>query len=238
MVARLLVLGLIGFVLVSVVSHAQISGDFRDSNASELRELILEKVKTVEQFSNREQILLRQIEEASTGPASNQVRSLRAKIESLEISVDQKKVAGPGIKIVMQDAPRNVGDPIPPGAVPDDLIVHEQDVLAAINALWRGGAEAVLVMGIRIGVNSTILCVGNTLLVEDQVFSPPFVIQGIGDQERLLAAIETENGLKLYRQYVQLYRLGYEVSRESEIIAPAYTGRVTLNLTTRMLENS
>jgi len=238
MVARLLVLGLIGFVLVSVASHAQISGDFRGSNASELRELILEKVKTVEQFSNREQILLRQIEEASTGPASDQVRSLRAKIESLAISVDQKRVTGPGVKIVMQDAPRNVGDPIPPGAVPDDLIVHEQDVLAAINAMWRGGAEAVLVMGIRIGVNSTILCVGNTLLVEDQVFSPPFVIHGIGDQERLLAAIETENGLKLYRQYVQLYRLGYEVSRESEIVAPAYTGRITLNRTTKMLENS
>ena len=172
MVARLLVLGLIGFVLVSVASHAQISGDFRDSNASELRELILEKVKTVEQYSNREQILLRQIEEASTGPASDQVRSLRAKIESLAISVDQKQVTGPGVKIVMQDAPRNVGDPIPPGAVPDDLIVHEQDVLAAINAMWRGGAEAVLVMGIRIGVNSTILCVGNTLLVEDQVPPP------------------------------------------------------------------
>jgi len=93
-------------------------------------------------------------------------------------------------------------------------------------------------MGIRIGVNSTILCVGNTLLVEDQVFSPPFVIQGIGDQERLLAAIQSERGLKLYRQYVQLYRLGYEVSRVNEIVAPAYTGKVTIDRSTKILENS
>jgi len=238
MVARLLVLGLIGFVLVSVANYAQTSGDFRDSNASELRELILEKVSAVETLSAREQSLLKQIEEASTGPASSQVRSLRSKIDSLTNSVDLKAVTGPGVKIIMQDAPRNVGDPIPPGAVPDDLIVHEQDVLAAINAMWRGGAEAVLVMGIRIGVNSTILCVGNTLLVEDQVFSPPFVIQGIGDQERLLAAIQSERGLKLYRQYVQLYRLGYEVSRVNEIVAPAYTGKVTIDRSTKTLENS
>lgn len=238
MVARLLILGLIGFVLVSVASYAQVSGDLRDANAGELRELILEKVAEVDNLSKREQNLLARIDEASTGPASIQVRSLRSRIDQLSPSVDLKAVVGPGVKIVMQDAPRNVGDPIPPGAVPDDLIVHEQDVLAAINSMWRGGAEAVLVMGIRIGVNSTILCVGNTLLVEDQVFSPPFVIQGIGDQERLLASIETEPGLKIYRQYVQLYRLGYEVSREAEISAPAYTGRVILDKNTKMLEGS
>ena len=231
-------MGLIGFVLVSVSSYARISGEFRDSNASELRELILEKVTTVENLLAQEQRLLSEIDEASTGPASIQVRSLRSRIDQLSNSVDLKAVTGPGVKIVMQDAPRNVGDPIPVGAVPDDLIVHEQDVLSAINALWRGGAEAVTVMGIRIGVNSTILCVGNTLLVEDQVFSPPFVIQGIGDQERLLAAIETESGLRAYRQYVRLYRLGYEVSRQSEIVAPAYTGRVTLDRTTKVLEES
>lgn len=238
MVARLLIMGLIGFVLVSVTSYARISGDFRDSNASELRDLIIEKVVTVEDLLAREQSLLARIDEVSTGPASTQVRSLRSRIDQLSNSVDLKAVTGPGIKITLQDAPRNVGDPIPVGAVPDDLIVHEQDVLAAINALWRGGAEAITVMGIRIGVNSTILCVGNTLLVEDQVFSPPFVIQGIGDQERLLAAIETEPGLKIYRQYVRLFKLGYEVSREAEITAPAYTGRVTLDRVTELLEES
>lgn len=238
MVARLLILGLIGFVLVSVTSYARISGDFRDENVGELRELILEKVSEVEELVQREQQLLGRIDEASTGPASIEVRSLRSSIDQLAYSVDLKAVKGPGVKIVMQDAPRNVGDPIPPGAVPDDLIVHEQDVLSAINAMWRGGAEAVKVMGIRIGVNSTILCVGNTLLVEDQVFSPPFVVEGIGDQERILAAIQTEPGLKIYRQYVRLYRLGYEVSKVAEISAPAYTGRVTLNRSTKVLADS
>jgi uncharacterized protein YlxW (UPF0749 family) len=235
MVARLLILATVGFILVSVASYARISGDLRDANAGELRELILEKVSRVEGLSNREQELLARIDEASTGPASIQVGLLRSRIDALSASVDLKEVTGPGIKIVLQDAPRNVGDPLPPGAVPDDLIVHEQDVLAAINALWRGGAEAVTVMGIRISVNSAILCVGNTLLVEDQVFSPPFVIQGIGDQNRLLDAIETEPGLDVYRQYVQLYRLGYEVSKEENIIAPAYTGKTTLDPKTKVL---
>lgn len=238
MVARLLILGIVGFILVSVASYARISGDFRDANAGELRELILEKITTVEQLSKREQELLTRIDEASTGPASIQVAALRSRIDSLLPSVDLKELTGPGIKIVLQDSPRNIGDPLPPGAVPDDLIVHEQDVLAAINALWRGGAEAITVMGIRIGPNSAILCVGNTLLVEDQVFSPPFVIQGIGDQERMLAAVETEPGLKVYRQYVQLYRLGYEVSRETNIVAPAYTGRTTLDQKTKVQRGS
>lgn len=226
MYARTLLLTLIGLAFYSAMTFADSSGDFRDQNINQLRDLVLEKVNNVEDLTRTQQNLLLEIEEAATGPASVKVKLLRGEIDSLSYSVDLLPVSGPGISISMQDAIRNPGEPLPPGAVPDDLIVHEQDVLAAINAMWRGGAEAVTVMGVRVGPTTTVLCVGNTLLIENQVFSPPFVIKGIGDQTRLLNAIRNEEGLRLYRQYVQLYKLGYQVTKEATIDAPAYTGSV------------
>jgi uncharacterized protein YlxW (UPF0749 family) len=150
MYARTLLLTLIGLAFYSAMTFADSSGDFRDQNINQLRDLVLEKVNNVEDLTRTQQNLLLEIEEAATGPASVKVKLLRGEIDSLSNSVDLLPVSGPGISISMQDAIRNPGEPLPPGAVPDDLIVHEQDVLAAINAMWRGGAEAVTVMGVRV----------------------------------------------------------------------------------------
>src|SRR5690625_6014343 len=71
------------------------------------------------------------------------------------------------------------------GVEADDLVVHQQDMEAYINALWAGGAEAMMLQDQRVVNGSSFRCAGNTLLLEGRVYSPPFVITAIGDPEEL-----------------------------------------------------
>src|SRR5205807_9178206 len=62
----------------------------------------------------------------------------------------------------------------------NDLVIHSQDVQAVVNALWRSGAEAVSINKERLVSTSAVLCVGNTLLLNGTVHSPPYDIVAIG----------------------------------------------------------
>jgi hypothetical protein len=53
-------------------------------------------------------------------------------------------LSGPGVTVRLDDAPRRADGARSAGATVDDLVVHQQDVRAVVNALWAGGAEAVM----------------------------------------------------------------------------------------------
>src|SRR5699024_8407720 len=65
-----------------------------------------------------------------------------------ETAAGRVAVEGPGVVVKLWDAPAR--DPLPDGVGFDDLIVHQQDPEAVINALWAGGAEAMAVQGHRV----------------------------------------------------------------------------------------
>ena len=87
--------------------------------------------------------------------------------------------------MTLADAPRSADRVLPEDASPDDLVVHQQDVQAVVNALWPGGAEAMQIMDQRVITTSAVRCVGNTLILQGRVYSPPFQITAIGDPQRL-----------------------------------------------------
>ena len=85
-------------------------------------------------------------------------------------------VAGRGLKVTLDDS----SDKQSPTGNVNDLVIHSQDVQAVVNALWRAGAEAVAINGQRLVSTSAVLCVGNTLLLNGTIHSPPYVVAGIG----------------------------------------------------------
>jgi len=140
---------------------------------------------------------------------------------------DLTPVSGTAIVVALNDTPvaRRAG-PWPSGVrtpVADDLVVHQQDVQAVVNALWTGGARAMTLMGRRVTARTAVRCVGNTLLLEGKVYSPPFVVAAIGDPARLRAALDADPGVALYREYVDAYGLGYRVNAAPGTTFPAAT---------------
>lgn len=184
----------------------------------------------VERLSRQVSSLEREIEQLqeAQAPHDTQHRTLIEQADATAPTVGTMAVRGSGLEVVLDDAHRDPAT-LPPGYTVDDIVVHQQDVQGVVNALWSGGAEAIKVMDQRIIATSAVRCVGNTLLLQGRVYSPPFTITAIGDEKALRAALDREPSVRVYRQYVTLLGLGYQVTRHDVLELPAYTGPVTLN---------
>lgn len=129
-----------------------------------------------------------------------------------------QKVTGPGVTITLTDAPPG---PIPENATPNDLVIHQQDIENVMNALWSGGAEAMAVQGSRITNRSIIRCIGNVIFIDGVSYSPPYVIQAIGDPDTLVTTVASDPAIENYQAYVAAYGLGWKMEVFQELTLPA-----------------
>lgn len=219
-----------GFLFVAS-AHTARGTDLRSTGRSRLTELIAAQQREVERLDTTASRLRTQIEQATDAAAvgSTRVKELTEANDALGVPVGLSALRGPGVQVTLDDAPRlQPGEQRPGNPTPDDLVVHEQDVLAVINALWTGGADAVTVMGERIVGTSAVRCVGNTLLLHGAVYSPPFVVAAIGDPDRLVRALDDSRGVQLFRSFVAAYGVGYGAEPLEDLRVPAYDGTLTL----------
>lgn len=133
-------------------------------------------------------------------------------------SLVAQPVIGPGVTITLTDAPQQA---IPDGATPNDLVIHQQDIEDVMNALWNGGAEAMTVQGVRVTGQTVIRCIGNVILVDGQPFSPPYVVEAIGDPDALTEKVNANPRIVNYKAYVALYGLGWDLETNKSLHLPA-----------------
>ena len=158
----------------------------------------------------------------SRATVNGRLATLQAEADGLAPGAGFAPVRGQVVEVVLNDSPR--GTPVPADIPPDYLVVHQQDVQAVVNALWEGGAEAMMLMDQRVIATSAVRCVGNTLILQGRVYSPPYRIRAMGDPARLQAALERSPQVSIYRQFVQLVNLGYDVTPIGEQTFPAFAG--------------
>ena len=154
---------------------------------------------------------------------------LAAELAEKSVQVGLTPVTGPSVTVTLDDAPESVTGE---GVDQDLLVVHQQDIQAVANELWRGGAEAMTIQGQRVIATTGIKCVGNTVVLHGIPYAPPYRISAIGDPARLQAALAGSESIRIYRQYVDAFRLGYEVTVSSKSDFPGYQGSVDLQYAT------
>ena len=125
--------------------------------------------------------------------------------------------------LVLDDAKQSID-----GVDPNQLVVHQSDMQAAVNALWAGGATAMSIAGQRVIATSAVRCVGNTLLLNGDVYSPPFRIQAIGPYQAMQNALDASPGVHLFQQAASYYGLGYTTESQDDLRLPAYRGSISL----------
>jgi uncharacterized protein YlxW (UPF0749 family) len=160
------------------------------------------------------------------GRADSAVARAQRAANSLSAPAGLTAVHGPGVQVILDDAP---GEPAGQHVDPNQLVVHQSDLQAVVNALWAGGAEAMSIAGQRVIATSAVRCVGNTLLLNGEVYSPPFRVAAIGPSATMLERLAHSPGVKLFQQAAEYYGLGYTVDVESELKLPAYRGSITLS---------
>jgi uncharacterized protein YlxW (UPF0749 family) len=155
----------------------------------------------------------------------------RARIDSLAEAAGTDPLTGPALEVTLDDAPPDATPLVPgvPDPEPNDLVIHQQDLQAVVNALWQGGAQGVRVMDQRLISTSAVRCVGNTLILQGRVYSPPYVITAVGDQQKLRQALGDSPAIQNYLQYVDAYGLGWKVAAPDRVTLPGYTGAVELH---------
>jgi uncharacterized protein YlxW (UPF0749 family) len=200
----------------------------RDDRRPQLAQLIADKRVRLENREERAAQLRAEVDEATDELADVDlpIKQQRQRANALRQQAGFTKLRGPGITVVLNDSPRRGSD----GSLgdPDDLVVHQGDVQAVVNALWAGGAEAMSIMDVRVISTSAVRCVGNTLLLHGQPFSPPFTIKAIGEPTAMHSALDSAEGVRQFRDAVADFGLGYQETVERNVTVPAYDGSSAL----------
>ncbi|RNL60789.1 DUF881 domain-containing protein [Nocardioides marmoriginsengisoli] len=159
-----------------------------------------------------------------------QVEELQRQVDELREPAGFAPVRGPGLTVVLDDAPKNLIKAAyePGGITPDELVVHQQDIQAVVNALWAGGAEAMTIQGERVISTTGIKCVGNTVILHGVNYSPPYRISAIGSVSDLYASLDNSVYVDAYKTFVDAYQLGYEVTPSISLEFGGYTGTSAL----------
>ena len=153
------------------------------------------------------------------------------KLTKLEQSAGAQQLKGKAVTVTLNDAPPNATAKLPgyPEPQPDYLVIHQQDLQAVVNALWQGGAQGIKVMDQRLIATSAVRCVGNTLILQGRVYSPPYKITAVGDPEKLQQALAASKAIQNYMVYVNVYGLGWKVTDDGTVTLPGYSGTVDLH---------
>jgi uncharacterized protein YlxW (UPF0749 family) len=196
--------------LLLAATHAVSGGaEIRRSDAPRLVDLVRETQAAVNRLKAERDELAAKIDSTHLKSSDAALAAMLRRSAELAGEADMNPVHGPGLVVTLDDAQRDANGRFPRDASPDDLVVHQQDIGAVLNALWSAGAEAIQMQDQRIIATSVPRCVGNTLLLNGRTYSPPYTITAIGNATAMQAALAAAPLVTLYKQYVVRFGLGY-----------------------------
>jgi uncharacterized protein YlxW (UPF0749 family) len=206
--------------LLLAATHGVSGGvEIRRSDAPRMVDLVREAQQSVDRLTSQRDSLVTTVDTHHGGSpgADAALAAITNRSAKLALDAGLDPMRGPGLVVTLNDAQRDAEGRFPRDASPDDLVVHQQDVEAVLNALWSAGAEGIQVQDQRIIGTSAPRCVGNTLLLNGRTYSPPYVITAIGDSAAMQAALAAAPLVILYKQYVVRFGLGYREEPRAEV---------------------
>lgn len=210
--------------LLLAATHGVSGGaEIRRSDAPRLVDLVREAQSSVNHLNARRDALSGKIDAAHGRSSDLALAAMLRRTAELAAEANMNPVHGPGVVVTLDDAQRDANGRFPRDASPDDLVVHQQDIEAVLNALWSAGAEAIQMQDQRIIATSVPRCVGNTLLLNGRTYSPPYTITAIGNAAAMQAALAAAPLVVLYRQYVVRFGLGYREDVKPDVQIVGHT---------------
>ena len=138
--------------------------------------------------------------------------SARQLVNRLGARLGSVPVTGPGVKLVVDDAP---------DATSDQQIVLDSDLRDIVNGLWQAGAEAISINGYRLTTTSAIRVAGSLITVNYENVVPPYTVLAIGDPNRLPARFVESTTGTIWLNNKETFGLRFEMSNEDSLTLPA-----------------
>jgi len=221
-IAALVVMGLFGvLVTTAAIQTARNAGDESAGKESLVNQI---QARSAQVEARRERAAnLREENESLQSlflETTSQGRALSARLDRLGAVTGALPVTGPGVKVVVDDAPDGTSE---------KQRVFDKDLQKLVNALWASGAEAISINEQRLSNLSAIRLAGSAITVNYVSLSGPYTVLAVGDPDTMPARfVETKHG----RDWLDLqafYGLQFEMTAEDSMTLPAAPSR-RLNL--------
>ena len=213
-----------------VVSAANSEGtDLRPGRYTDLAALVSSEARDYGHLQQQVKDLNTEVADLTDRVNDRQVQRYQQRIEKLKDPAGLVPRTGPGVTVTLSDAPEDVINSTTRDL--NYLVVHQQDIQAVVNAMWKAGASAVTVQGQRVVSTTGIKCEGNAVQLQGVPYSQPYRISAVGDQTALLDALDNDPYLQVYRQQAAdpTISVGWQLQLEDSLTAPAYDGLLDLN---------
>jgi len=162
-----------------IVSAANSEGtDLRPGRYTDLAALVQDEADEYDGLRERVSDLTDQVANLSASMSDRDVNRYQRRIEELKDPAGLVPRTGAGITVTLSDAPEDVINSTTGDINP--LLVHQQDIQAVVNALWKGGATAVIIEGQRVVSTTGIRCEGNAVQLQGVPYPQPYVIEAVG----------------------------------------------------------
>ncbi len=162
--------------------------------------------------------------------ATGDGRVMLEQIKRAETLAGLTSLTGEGVVVTMNDSKAKGAD----GVSSENYLIHDDDVRKVVNELFAAGAEAISINGERMIVTSAIRCVGPVIVINNNRYSPPYVISAIGDRKTLSAALNQRDGV--VDTLRNLWKIEIDIVEKEKVVIPRYTGTTTFKYAKKTAE--
>ena len=222
-VGLVLVLGFAGLVLTVAARQTLDNAPAVAEARNELIDRVRSETEQADELQRRLVTLRAEVDGARDNAlaATSAGSAARAELERLSALAGVSPVRGPGIKVVVDDAPS--------GQLQSDSgtgRVLDTDLQRLLNGLWAAGAEAVSVNGQRLTQLTAVRSAGDAILVAYRPLSPPYEVLAIGNPDDLEVDFVDGPGGRWFNT-LKGFGIRFAVTAEKDLRLPGASG-VTL----------
>jgi uncharacterized protein YlxW (UPF0749 family) len=204
------------FGVLVATAAVQTSRNAAESASSRASLVTQVNARKAELADKREQVtaLTSQVDALQTSnlDATNAGRAAAARLARLGVVTGGAATTGPGIRVVVDDAP-NADD--------DKETVLDQDLQRLVNSLWSIGAEAISINGQRLSTLTAIREGGSAITVNFRSLTRPYVVSAIGNEKQMAAQLLDTEGGRTFLTLRASYGLRFDVKNEDSMTLPA-----------------
>lgn len=210
---------LIGFVLVLAYDQTHRSAP----EAAKVHDSLVARVRTAQTQGTALAAQAQQLNSQLTTLRDRALSggSLGRQLDREQLLAGQTAVTGPGIEVVLTDAPVSTASAQPgrAGSTPIGATntLSDRDVRSVVNQLWSDGAEAISVNGVRLTPTSAIRFAGQAVLVDFQPITSPYTIRAIGDENDLITGFAASDVASRYQTLAGAEGIGFRFSEQSTL---------------------
>lgn len=213
---------LVGFLLVAGMSAGRTSALEQDARKAELISLIHARQEHTDRLSEQLEALRARVAAAEADVAAG-TPVLAARLREVEQAAGLTRVVGPGLVVTLDDGPLDCSPQ------QEECRIQDRDLQLAVNALFAAGAEAIAVNGERVITTTAVRRAGRQLLVNYRVLTPPYVLEAIGQPDRLEREFTESTLGQQFAVWTDVYGLGFSLRVADGLDVPGYTGSVRLD---------